>query len=208
MSLNSVLNRSDQFHSEIVALLDLDIDEDCARDIGCRVLCSVALEHAKSIRHLLREKLPTSAIGLLRIQYETFVRAVWLLHAASDSHVIAMMDSKNIMDEKKANAFPMLSDMIIEMEGKAPDQAVAMIKEVKTASWRYLCSHIHGGYYALHLHGLGVATEHSAEILKMSNGLLALTGIVICSASLDQAALGILQGMKSRCVDIFPEFAA
>jgi hypothetical protein len=207
LNLKSALNRSDQFQSDLVSLFELGMDQDSARDVGCKVLCSVAIEHAESIRHLLRKKLPTSAIGLLRIQYETFVRAVWLLHAASDSHVRALMDSNNLMDEKKANSFPMLAEMIDAMEGKAPEPAVAMIKDVKVGSWRYLSSHVHGGYYALHLHGRGVPPEHSAEILKMSNGLLALIGIVLCSVSFEQAGIDVLRALKSRYIDIFPEFA-
>ncbi len=208
MNLKSALNRSDQYQTELAALFELALDEQSARDVACRVLCSVAVEHAESIRHLLRRKCPTSATSLLRVQYETFVRAVWVLHAASDLHVMSLMDSGNLLDEKKANSFPMLADMISEMEGKAPEQAVAMIKDVKVASWRYLSSHIHGGYYALHIHGRGVPTEVSEQVLKMSNGLLALTGIALCETSTDLAGVDVLRGMKHRYLDIFPEFAA
>lgn len=206
MSLKSSLNRSDQLQADLVALFDQEMVEDSDRYSGCRILCSVAIEYGESLRQLLKKKLATSAISLLRIQFETFVRATWLLHAAKDSQVSLIMDIENISDERKANSLPMLSEMIKEMEGKAPEPAVKQINELKTASWRYLSSHIHGGYYALHLHVKGVPTEHSTEILKMSNALLALTGIVLSSLSESLEGITTLRIIKEKYRDLFPEF--
>jgi hypothetical protein len=204
LSLKAALNRSDQLQNELLVLFGLELDEPSRRYEGSRIVCSVAIEHAEALRQLLRNKLPTSAISLLRIQFETFVRAVWLLHAASEDHVVSIMDTGAILDEKKANSLPMLSEMIAELEGNAPDPAVLMIKEFKAASWRYLSSHVHGGYYALQLHGIGVPPKHSAEVLKMSNGLLTLTGIVLCTLCSSESGLDVLRGIKNKYRDCLP----
>jgi hypothetical protein len=190
----------------LVVLFDLELDESSEKYEGCRIICSVAIEHAESLRLLLREKCTTSAISILRIQFETFVRAVWLLHAASESHVSTIMNTETLLDEKKANGLPMLSEMINQLEGNAPDAAVEMIKEFKAASWRYLSSHIHGGYYALQLHGRGIPPEHVDEILKMSNALLTLTGIVLSALSLNQDGLAVFRAIKREYRDCLPRF--
>lgn len=49
--------------------------------------CSVSLEHARGLRTLMAEDLPTSAIALMRLQFEALTRSVWLLYAASDAAV-------------------------------------------------------------------------------------------------------------------------
>ena len=67
--------------------LDLKPSDDSPRLTACRILCSVALEHAESAKILIVSGNFTSAVGLLRLQYEALVRAVWLLYAASDSAV-------------------------------------------------------------------------------------------------------------------------
>lgn len=47
-------------------------------------MCSVALEHGMSLRALMAMGLPTSAVGLMRLQFEALTRAMWLQYAASD----------------------------------------------------------------------------------------------------------------------------
>lgn len=44
--------------------------------------CLVSLEHARGLRTLMAEDLPTSAIALMRLQFEALTRSVWLLYAA------------------------------------------------------------------------------------------------------------------------------
>jgi len=47
-------------------------------------MCSVAFEHAESVKVLIASGNFTSALGLVRLQYEALVRAMWLLYSASD----------------------------------------------------------------------------------------------------------------------------
>ncbi|WP_412034982.1 DUF6988 family protein, partial [Vibrio sp. 1403] len=47
-------------------------------------MCSVSLEHAESLKILLATRNFTSALGLLRLQFESLVRGMWVLYAASD----------------------------------------------------------------------------------------------------------------------------
>jgi len=44
--------------------------------------------------------------------------------------------------------------MIKALEGKAPEQAVAMFKEFRDVKWKGLNSYVHGGIHALQRHGV------------------------------------------------------
>ncbi len=54
-------------------------------------MCSVAFEHAESTKILIASGNFTSATGLVRLQFEALVRAMWLLYAASDASVSKLM---------------------------------------------------------------------------------------------------------------------
>ena len=55
--------------------------------MASKVMCSIAFEHAESAKILISAGNLTSATGLVRLQYEALVRAMWLLYAASDTAV-------------------------------------------------------------------------------------------------------------------------
>lgn len=55
--------------------------------MASRVMCSIAFVHAESAKMLISGGNLTSATGLVRLQYEALVRAMWLLYAASDTAV-------------------------------------------------------------------------------------------------------------------------
>lgn len=104
---------------------------DSSRIVASRILCSVSLEHAESSKILIISGNCTSAVGLLRLQYEALVRAMWLLYAASDAAVERL--AAELTDEmaKKAEKMPMLSEMLSKLEGKAPAEPLSMLLEFK-----------------------------------------------------------------------------
>lgn len=83
-------------------------------------MCSVSLEHAESLKILLATRNFTSALGLLRLQFESLVRGMWVLYAASDIAVSKLTAELNEENQRRANNLPMLSEMISQLEKKAP----------------------------------------------------------------------------------------
>ncbi len=82
-------------------------------------MCSVSLEHAESLKILIANRNFTSALGLLRLQFESFVRGVWVMYAASDNAVSKLTAELNEENQRKANNLPMLSEMISQLEKKS-----------------------------------------------------------------------------------------
>jgi len=105
-----LLSRSAELEAALNAFLGLKLFNGSPRFIGCRILCSVALEHAESAKILLVSGNFTSAVGLLRLQYEALVRAMWLLYAASDAAVEKLAAELTHEGAKKAENIPMLSE--------------------------------------------------------------------------------------------------
>jgi hypothetical protein len=143
--IDKLLSLSAELDDELTAFLKLPLYDNSDRIRSSHIMCSVAFEHSESIKMLIASGNFTSAMGLLRLQFEALVRAVWLLYSASDSWVLKLMADFSHDNVKKANNIPMLSKMLEELEGKAPKEALAPILEFKEYSYKPLSSFIHDG---------------------------------------------------------------
>jgi len=85
--MDDLLDSSDELHIEILLKLDaVEAYPDIRHEVAL-VACGCALEHALSLRLLVRSGCYTSALAMMRLQYEAVTRGVWLLYAASESQV-------------------------------------------------------------------------------------------------------------------------
>jgi len=151
-------------------------------------MCSVSLEHAESFKILLASRNFTSAIGLLRLQFESLVRGMWVLYAASETALSKLTAELSEERQKRANNLPMLSEMINQLEKKAPKNAIDPILEFKEYSWKPLSSYVHGGLHAINRHSKGYPLPILEQALKASNGVNGMVA-VFGSALTGQAQL-------------------
>ena len=142
-----------------------------------KIMCSVAFEHAESFKMLLASRNFTSAVGMLRLQFESLVRGVWVLYAASDIELSKLNAELNNENAKRADKLPMLSAMINKLETKAPKNAVDPILEFKEYSWKPLNSYVHGGLHAIDRHSKGYPVQILEQALKASNGVNSMVGM-------------------------------
>ncbi|GAA0403968.1 hypothetical protein GCM10009133_10770 [Cocleimonas flava] len=142
-----------------------------------KIMCSVAFEHAESLKILLASHNFTSAVGILRIQFESYVRGVWVLYAASDTELSKLTAELNNENAKRAERLPMLSAMINKLESKAPENAISPILEFKKYSWGPLNSYLHGGLHAIDRHSKGYPVGILEQALKASNGVNGMVGM-------------------------------
>ncbi|MBA3756679.1 MAG: hypothetical protein H0X02_10800 [Nitrosomonas sp.] len=168
-------------------------------------MCGVAFEHAESVKMLIASGNFTSAIGLLRLQYEAFVKAVWLLYAAPDQSVTMLMSEFTQDNAKKTDNLPLLSEMLKNLDGKAPKEAMSPILEFKENSWKPLSSYVHGGIHALHRHSRGYPIPLLDQVLKASNGLSVMGGMLLVVLSGDQTQSGRIRKINEEFLDCLPE---
>lgn len=177
-------------------MLNRPVIDDSERVKVSKIMCSVALEHAESFKILLVSRNFTSAIGLLRLQFECLVRGMWVLYAATDTAVEKLTAELNEDNQKRADCLPGLTDMVKRLEVKAPKNAIDPIVEFKQYSWKPLSGYVHGGLHAIDRHSKGYPLEILEQALKASNGV---NGMV--------AVLGsILSGQATLTKDVYQSF--
>lgn len=178
--------------------------EDSPRSRASHILCNVALEHAESAKLLIVAGNFTSAVGLLRLQYEALVRAMWLLYAASDNTVEKLAGKLTDDRAKRADKMPMLSEMLAKLAGKAPEQAMGMLREFKLYSWKPLSSFIHGGIHAIDRHSKGYPVALLEQALKASNGVSVMVGMLLVILSGDARQRGKIPRVQMEFADCLP----
>ncbi|WP_122299600.1 DUF6988 family protein, partial [Pseudomonas syringae] len=140
--MDSFLERSDELHIEILALLEGAKVFPGMRHEVALVACGIALEHALSLRLLVRTQCFTSALSMMRLQYEALARGVWLLYAATDLQVQTLASPLTVSAETAARKMPMFSTMLEQVRENAPAQASRMLLNFKEVNWHAMNSFV------------------------------------------------------------------
>jgi len=168
-------------------------------------MCSVAFEHAESLKMLIASGNFTSALGLLRLQYEAFTRAMWLFYVASDIAVSKLMAELTQESSKRAERMPMLGEMLKKLDGKAPKVAYEQLIEFREYSWKPLSSYIHGGIHVIQRHSKGYPVHLLFQAIKASNGLSIMVGMLLVIIAGDPAQQGKIPIIQKEYVDCLPD---
>ena len=202
--MNQLLARSAEFEARVTDFLGLPLFDDSNRLRAVRSVASLGFEHAQSLKYLTAAGLCTSASALLRVQYESLVRAIWMHHCATDQDVELILAQLTRETAKQASKIPMLSRMLDEIEAKAPHVPVAGLREFKHYSWKPLSSYVHGGIHAVNRHGRGFPVELALLQIWHSNGLLGLAGNLLLIIAGVPAEAGIMGKIYKEFADCLP----
>ena len=178
--LDQVIARSEQFQDELFLQFQQYGFGDDKKSLAVISMCNIAQEHAISLRELTKLRLLTSAMGLLRLQYEALVRAMWALYAASDSSIIKLVAPLTPENEQVAkNGLPGVSKMMDEIEKKGPAGLHKHLSEFKDYSWQPLNSFVHGGIHAVNRSNTGYPVHIHYSAVRQSNNLLHMSAIAL-----------------------------
>lgn len=185
--MDRILTRSAEYEKLVVEMLALPSFDNSKRTRLTHIMCSVSIEHGESLKILLASGNFTSSIGLLRLQFEALVRAVWIFYAAPDAAIEKLSSDLTSAIAKTNEKLPMLSIMLQKLEGKAPPNALNPLLEFKEYSWKPLSSFIHGGMHAINRHSKGYPVEILKQALRASNGVNGMTGyfLAVLTGSVD-----------------------
>ncbi|MDX2368279.1 MAG: hypothetical protein QNK36_07745 [Colwellia sp.] len=175
--MDELLEKSEALNSEFSRIFDYGPADDSKRVIASWLMCSVALEHSVSLRQLVLSGNYTSAICIMRSQFEALTRSMWLFYSASEQKIENTMKTLSELSQN-ADQKPSNSEMMAKLQGKAPEQAVMMLTEFRDVQWKALNSYVHAGVHALQRHGAGYPEELIIGIVKSSNGLLSMTAMM------------------------------
>jgi hypothetical protein len=165
-------------------------------------LCVISFEHASSIQILMETKNFTTAISLLRLQYEALTRAMWLHFAAKDSF-IKKYDIP--LDVKKTPPdFPTITVMIediMKCQIKGPGE---MLKEIKDATWSGMNNYVHNGFHPIFRVLNRYPTGLLIQILQTSNAMNTMLAMVMANIATDHDLVNLVKKLQVDFQDCLP----
>lgn len=209
--LGRLLDRSRDLESEVHRILGgdtLQLFDDSPRTLVALSAAQTSLEHGTALRVLLAQPLPIAGISMMRLQYEALTRAVWLLYAASDEQIDRLVAPLDAAAEKAAAKLPMAKTMLDEIVGKAPHGAVEMLAHFKDVNAPALHSFVHGGIHAIQRGLTGYPVELLANVVRSSNGLYTMAGMLLAILSGDEALAKRMSKIQPRFADCLPPLIA
>lgn len=209
VALETMLQRSEALHERLDQLLQDAAFDDSLQGVATFGMCMVALEHATALRALLALGLPTSAVSLIRLQFEALTRAMWLLYVASEAGIAKLLAPLTIESERAAKNLPNIS-LMIEQIGKkvgdgVPPAAHQMLVTFKDVSWNAINSFVHGGIHPLRRSVDGFPVTLAVQVLQNSNALSTMTGMVLSLLTGDEAIAKSMGKIQPEFADFFPE---
>ena len=174
--LNALLDRTVEFqeaaHAHVSKLTPLE----GRRYLVAFQACLLSLEHAAGALVLINHGMFPSAYTLMRPQYESLVRGIWLLHAASDTWVEKFGEPLTLESVKRANEGLMLAEMLKQLENSsdAPRPLVEQLKQYRNVTWKAMSSYAHGGLHPLSRTLAGYPAQLTFDVVRNSNSIVAL----------------------------------
>jgi hypothetical protein len=168
--LDEMIEGSDRLHAELAGHLAAEhVVTDHRQDLAT-VLSTLVIEHAHSILLLVIEGKPSSALALVRVQYEALLRATWINFAASEHAIEKCVTSIPPSVTKEPDLFPTITEMLKAIDGKAPMTLVRALAEFKAGAWGAMNSFTHGLLRTMVGHRNGYHPGLLSTTIQNSNG--------------------------------------
>lgn len=166
----------------------------------------LSLEHAVSALVLFEQGLFSSAIALTRPQFESLVRGIWLLHAASENWVTKLSEPLTMESAKRANEGESLAEMLKQLEANpdAPAGIVAQLREFKEVAWKAMSSYNHGGLHPLSRTMNGYPAQLIYDAIRNGNAVVALSAQLLVILSGNPQNMAPVRQMHTDFMDILP----
>jgi hypothetical protein len=109
-------------------------------------LFAVTLDHAQGIKNCLIGEAYPPAFALLRVLFETYIRAMWLEKCADEKQLDKFINEDEVVSKKNKKLY--FKDMILEVESL--HEFPAYFSEIAKYTWNGLNSITHSGSIQLH----------------------------------------------------------
>ena len=161
------------------------------------------LNKVSGLRTLL-PSVPPSAIALLRLQYETLVRAVWAQHAANERDLSRLFAPLTSQSQQAAKQLPGVPAMLVAIEKAGPTGAAALLGRTRSRLWDGLNSFIHGGIHPFQRGEEGYPVTLLIDVLKNANAMSMLTLLVLAEITDDVDVMVLVSGLHEEFQDVLP----
>ncbi|MBH3372421.1 DUF6988 family protein [Pseudomonas juntendi] len=204
LDLNQLLKKSALYDQRITELFKLEPKGTARRFKAARALASLSFEHSRSIKNLVTAGLCSSGAALVRVQYESLVRALWSLYVATDDEIELSLADLTPESAQNASKSVSINKMLDGIEKHAPQVPIEPLRQFKETSWQPLNSFVHAGIHAVSKQGTGFPVETAMMMVRLSNAMLELTGIfVLIMAGVPPEESG-MEELQSQFADCLP----
>lgn len=163
---------------------------------------NISFEHAIAVNTLFSSSLFISASTLLRVQFESIVRAYWLLFIATNKQILKLEFKWTFEEQLEKDSYPTVSRMINELDEanlQHLKHIISMFLEFKKYHLTHLNSFIHSGKQAFVRSALGFDIDFIKILIKQSNNLSALVAQIIFEHSNQKQLIHKLHGKHTEC---------
>lgn len=204
--LGKLLDQSAEFDLDVHSLLESAWGTSSRRQTVCMAFCRAALEHATSQRVLIGIGNNGTALALVRLQFETVVRAAWVQVGAKDEWLDEFAKPIALGDLNEPQMGPPIPSMLNSIASEVPHMAQELQKLYTTV--KVMHSFVHGGAHLV-VHALrGYPPGKLVDVLRNRN----LLTLMLCNVIVVASNKGVLQGSVGRLsrahADCFPPSAA
>ena len=158
----------------------------------------------KVFRPLLERIGPCTLVPLQREPYEALVRATWILHVASEAQVGRLAGELSSERQQAAKNLPSVKDMLEALVRSGPPGSGQSLARFRDRLWDGLNSFVHAGLHPLARRHSGYPTQLLADVLRNSNAVMALTGIVLTELNQEEQAAWRFSTVLSEFADCVP----
>jgi hypothetical protein len=119
---------------DVYALLESGWNSSSQRQVICMAYCKAAIVHAISQRVLIEHGLHSSALSLIRLHFETVVRAAWVLHGAKEKWLTkfsAPASDGNLSEPQMGPPIPAMLDAIAAVAPERPSNFAGSMKRLR-----------------------------------------------------------------------------
>lgn len=167
----------------------------------------MSIEHSSGMLALLSMGLPNAALALLRPQFETLVRGVWLLYAADEKWVRqyhAPLSEASVKEADRAPSVKEMFDQLAAIERSDVRAVVANLGQYRDVNWKALNSFTHGGKHPMSRSAVGYPDELVANVVRNANGLVCLAAQLAATLSGDTSNMDAIRGLHDEYGDCLP----
>ena len=157
------------------------------RETATLILADISSEHGYSVHVLAKEGCNISASSLLRLQFESLIRAQWIYWVAKDEVVEKFYKPLTQQHASQAERCIPTINLILDdldcaaKEGVVPEKAVQIMREFKELTMKPANSYVHTGMHAFSRKKDGFPEPLIIQILQNSNGLEALNAMLLAT---------------------------
>ncbi len=133
-------------------------------------------EYGTAAYVLIASQLYAPGYSLLRTQFETLVRGIWLMYSASDAWIEKLNQPLTEESAESAKETLMLDKMLKALRGteSAPPVLLDQLEACRTVMWKALNSYAHGGLHPLARASMGYPPQLNFDVIRNSNAMVAL----------------------------------